>query len=73
MSAISQLTPEARLFWNRIPHYDQNRILTHVWCTTCLKAQPVEKAFMFMEHQHLMLKGKCKKCGSDVVRLIESE
>jgi hypothetical protein len=68
-----QFTTPARKCWEKVPDWARERILETVWCGSCLKGTPIQLHRGRMEDQCLILEGKCKVCGNDVVRLIEPE
>jgi len=58
--------------WSRIPKNIQELLLNNVFCSTCGVTTIVEYS-MYNDKFGILLKGKCKKCGKDVARLIEDE
>lgn len=71
--ALPKFTPQARKRWEQVPDWAQARILETVWCKKCLKGTSIELHAGRMEDKCLILEGKCKSCGNDVVRLVEPE
>ncbi len=58
--------------WNRIPKQIRNRLIDNVFCSTCGITTIVEYS-MYNDKFGVLLKGKCKKCGGLVARLVEDE
>ncbi len=56
--------------WNTIPKYMQARLLSNVFCSVCGVTTIVDFS-MHNDKFGIAFKGKCKKCGKDVARLIE--
>ena len=71
--ALPKFTPQARKRWKHVPDWAKMQILETVWCGNCLKGTPMELHAGRMENECLILEGRCKTCGNDVVRLIEPE
>lgn len=57
--------------WNNIPKYMQERILNNVYCTACGETTIVDFS-IYNDKFGIALKGKCKKCGKDVARMVEN-
>jgi len=70
---LPKFTPQARQRWEHVPDWAKSPILETVWCGNCLEGTPMELHAGRMEDKCLILEGKCKTCGNDVVRLIEPE
>jgi hypothetical protein len=75
MSTISsvRLTPGARKRWQQVPDWAKEEILQAVWCSACLAGTPMQLREGRMEERDLILEGTCRKCGTEVARLIEPE
>lgn len=58
--------------WNKIPKDFQELLLNNVFCTTCGVTTIIEYS-MHNDKLGILLKGKCKKCGKEVARLVENE
>ena len=58
--------------WSRLPKNVQELILNNVFCSTCGVTTIVEYSIN-NDKFGVLLKGKCKKCGKDVARLVEDE
>jgi len=59
--------------WNRIPAGTRKRILGNVWCPRCATGVSMELQNGALDGGCLVLRGTCKRCGGNVVRLIEPE
>ena len=66
-------TPEAKLRWNKIPEWAQEKILDNVFCTKCIGSVTIILETAEMKDKDLILQGKCKHCGKDVCRVVEPE
>ena len=58
--------------WNKLSKNIQELLLNNVFCSNCGVTTIVEYS-MHNDKFGILLKGKCKKCGEDVARLIEDE
>jgi len=58
--------------WSKIPSNIQLLLINNVFCPKCGLTTIVEYT-LHDEKFGVLLKGKCKKCGSDVARLVEDE
>ena len=58
--------------WCKIPKRLQEQLLRNVFCSSCGVTTIVEYS-LHDDKFGVVLKGKCKKCRSDVARLIEDE
>lgn len=58
--------------WSKLPRNMQELLLNNVFCSTCGVTTLVEYS-MHNDKFGILLKGKCKKCGREVVRLVEDE
>ena len=56
--------------WREIPKEFQQRLINNVFCKSCFDTTIVDFT-MHDDENGIILKGKCKKCGGDVARLIE--
>lgn len=68
-----QFTPQAKIFWERIPENIREELLANVWCMTCRNITTIIDYTGSLEKGDLILKGKCKHCGNEVARVIEGE
>ena len=58
--------------WNKIPKNVQELLLNNVFCSTCGVTTIIDYS-LHNEKLGVLLKGKCKKCGYNVARLVEDE
>lgn len=58
--------------WGKLPKNMQERIINNVFCTTCGVTTIVEYSIND-DKLSVLLKGKCKKCGKDVARMVEDK
>ena len=58
--------------WSKIPKNYQDQLINNVFCGTCGVTTIVEYS-LSNDKFGVLLKGKCKKCRGDVVRLVEDE
>jgi hypothetical protein len=58
--------------WSRIDNATQEKLLSNVFCIKC-GVTTIVNYKIESSKSDIVLKGKCKKCGSKVVRLIEDE
>ncbi|WP_156644149.1 hypothetical protein [Lentibacillus sp. JNUCC-1] len=56
--------------WREIPKHIQRQLLDNVFCSKCYVTTIVDYT-MHDDFHGILLKGKCKKCGKDVARLVE--
>ena len=68
-----KFTPQARCRWKKIPEWAQKKILDNVYCERCIDPVTILLETAEMNGKALVLRGKCKQCGKDVCRLVESE
>ena len=57
--------------FNKIPDDVKAKILSNVYCTKCKKIVKIVNFEGSMDHNDLLLTGKCENCFSSVTRLIE--
>lgn len=69
---MSVIDFEAAQKWNKISTEMQQRLIANVFCANCYTTT-IEKFTMHSEKGGVLLKGLCKKCGSDVARFVELE
>jgi hypothetical protein len=72
-SAKSVFTPEGQRRWDKIPKWAQEKILANVFCCGCLGSVQINLQSGKMKKDLLVLKGTCKNCGRDIVRVVEPE
>lgn len=58
--------------WRKIPKHIQTKIIDNVFCENCLVTTIVDYS-LHDDQLGIVLKGKCKKCGSHITRVVESE
>ncbi|RMD01107.1 hypothetical protein D9O40_09065 [Clostridium autoethanogenum] len=58
--------------WAKVPKNIQQLIIKNVFCSKCGVTTIVEYTIN-NDKFGILLKGKCKKCGNDVRRLVEDE
>lgn len=58
--------------WDKLPKNIQELLLNNVFCSQCGMTTIVEYTLNSDEYG-ILLKGKCRKCGKAVARLIENE
>jgi hypothetical protein len=66
-------TPQALQRWKQIPKSIQKKIIDNVFCGKCLGSVTILLETAEMTGKALVLRGKCKQCGKDVCRVVESE
>ena len=59
--------------WKKIEGWAQEEILTNVWCSNCCTSVSILLMSTEMIQEDLILRGKCKKCGFDVCRVVGPE
>ena len=58
--------------WDALPNNEKLQILKSAYCSKCDLTTIVN--YIIEENEFgIILKGKCKKCGKDILRLIEKE
>lgn len=68
-----RFTVAAKKRWQQIPEKTKKNILDNIWCSQCAAGSSMYLEAGVIEDRCLVLRGTCKRCGSDVARLIESE
>lgn len=56
--------------WSKIPISIQEKLLDNAFCSICGVTRIVDYS-MYDDKVGILIKGKCKKCDEEVVRLIE--
>jgi len=64
-------TPAAERFWEAMPAREQTLVINNVWCAGCRKSSTLVRYTGRIQDGHLVLEGECKRCGSEVARLVE--
>ncbi|WP_067729934.1 hypothetical protein [Oceanobacillus damuensis] len=67
---MSVIDFEAARKWSKVPKDIQEMLLNNVFCSQCLETTIVDYT-LHNDEYGVLLKGKCKKCGEDVARLVE--
>ncbi|MFC4025253.1 hypothetical protein ACFOUV_15765 [Oceanobacillus longus] len=67
---MSVIDFEAARKWSKIPRDTQELLLNNVFCSNCFETTIVDYTLHNNENG-VLLKGKCKKCGGDVARVVE--
>jgi ribosomal protein S27AE len=58
--------------WAKLPKDIQDLLVNNVFCSNC-GVTTIFKYTLQDDKFGILLKGNCKKCGTDVARLIENE
>jgi RNase P subunit RPR2 len=66
-----KLTPPAKKRWEQIPEQIRKDILESVWCSQCRTTVGLQLREGQMSGRSLVLRGTCKKCGSEAARVVE--
>ncbi|WP_156290061.1 hypothetical protein [Oceanobacillus salinisoli] len=56
--------------WSKIPKQFQEKLLNNVFCAKCGETRITDYS-IYDDKFGVLLKGKCSKCGRDVVRVVE--
>ena len=56
--------------WAKVPKNVQELLINNVFCSTC-KVTTITEYTLQDDKFGVLLKGKCKKCGKKVARLVE--
>jgi len=56
--------------WNKIDKEHQKLIVENVYCRNC-KVTTIVDYSITSDKYGIVLKGKCKKCGNEVARVVE--
>ena len=70
---LPKFAAEAKRRWDQVPERARKEIMESVWCSKCRAGVPIQLCTGEMVRRSLVLKGTCKKCGSEVARVIEPE
>lgn len=57
--------------WLSIPGETRRKLERNVWCSSCRDVVQIEKYIVQESTAGIVLRGKCKKCGHEVARVIE--
>lgn len=66
-----QFDKKAMQKFNQIPDDMTTKLLSNVYCSNCKNAVKIVDFIAKVINGDLILNGKCEKCSSEVVRLIE--
>jgi hypothetical protein len=66
-----KLMPPAKKRWEQIPGQIRKDILENVWCSKCRTMVALQLREGEMSGRSLVLRGTCKRCGSEAARVIE--
>lgn len=66
-----KLTGAAKKRWDDLSPDARQAIIDSVWCTSCRSGTAMQVSEGEMAGRSLVLRGICKKCGSEVARVIE--
>ena len=69
----NNFTNPAKVRWESISKEFQEKILSNVWCSSCLKATTIINFSGRINKGDLILTGQCIVCSKKVARLIEGE
>lgn len=58
--------------WNKLDKATRQRLLENVFCIDCSVTTIVDYE-VTMAKAGIVLRGKCKKCGKDVSRVVEED
>lgn len=58
--------------WSKLDRVTQNRLLANVFCIDCVVTTAIDYEVVSGE-EGILIKGKCKKCGQDVARVVEED
>ena len=58
--------------WNKISKDMQRKILDNVFCSNCYVTTIVDYT-MSDEKHGIVIRGKCKKCGKDIARVVDKD
>jgi len=65
------MTPKAKLLWQKIPREVRPKILNNVWCGKCGEMGGIGNVKMTVDAGDLILNGICTTCSGPVCRLVE--
>ena len=58
--------------WAKVPKNFQEELIRNVFCSSCFETTIIDYT-LHDDKFGVVLKGKCKKCGKNVARLVEIE
>lgn len=68
---LPSFTPEARRLWAAVPGHVRPQLLCNVYCGTCRGSTTITHFSGGVRHKMLVLSGRCKRCGSEVARVVD--
>jgi hypothetical protein len=57
--------------WLSIPEETRTMLESNVWCGSCSDVVTIEKYIVEDSPNGIVLRGKCKKCGHEVARVVD--
>jgi len=66
-----KLTSPAKKRWEQIPEQARKDVLENVWCSQCRTMVALQLREGEMSGRSLVLRGTCRKCGSEAARVVE--
>ena len=70
-SGTQVINMEAMQKWSEFPKDFQKRIIDNVFCGECFVTTIVDYDITLTDDGFVLLKGKCKKCGENVARVVD--
>lgn len=70
---LPKFTAAAKERWEQVPEWARKEIMESVWCSQCRTGVPMHLREGKMSRRSLVLRGTCKKCGSEAARVIEPD
>lgn len=58
--------------WNQLDIAKQDMLLANVFCVDCIVTTAVDYEVV-SSRNGILIKGKCKKCGQNVARVVEED
>ena len=69
--SLPKFAADAKKRWEQVPKRARREIIESVWCSQCRTGVPMQLREGKMSGRSLVLRGTCKKCGSEAARVIE--
>lgn len=67
-----ELSPQAKILWEKIPANIRVKLLNNVHCTSCSKTVGMGAVKGRVENGDVILEGVCTTCGGRVCRVLET-
>ena len=67
-----KFSAKAAVLWSTVPKEARPRILANVFCVKCRGSVQIVDFTGEEEKGDVVLRGKCAKCGHEVVRVVET-